>query len=136
MQLGTTWGPVLEKALTMEPYDGMRFMMGGFFDSLAARPQAAALFVQEALVDQPLAVPENADLDFGAIKGLYERGQAEGIFAPHIPFELAYITAVTTLISAVIFHPRAASILMGDAPFDPAEHRELLLDQVFKGMSR
>ena len=136
MQLGASWMPMVAEAATMEPYEGMRMALGSLFDVLVARPQVAALFVHEALGDQPLGIPEGAiPADFGPIGALYARGQAEGIFPAAVPLSLAYMTAVSTLISAVIFHPRAATILLPDTRFDPIKHRELLLDQVLHGMT-
>jgi AcrR family transcriptional regulator len=134
-RMGHAWAPAFEKAATMEPYDGLRLIFGALFDVIVGSPQIAALFAHEALVDEPLGIPDDVEFPFDVFRTLYERGQAEGTFAPGIPFEFAYMTAVATLMSAVIFHPRAATILLRGARFDPVEHREVLLDQVFKGMS-
>lgn len=136
MRLGSAWLPVAEKAAALEPYEGMRAALGALFDVLVRQPQIAALFVHESLGDQPLAVPAGGTLgNLGPIGEMYERGQADGVFPADVPLALAYITAVTTLMAAVIFFPRAATIVLPGEPFELAEHRELLLDKVLHGMT-
>jgi AcrR family transcriptional regulator len=41
--LGSAWAPVLERAATLNPYDGMRAALAGFFDILRSRPRLLAL---------------------------------------------------------------------------------------------
>lgn len=88
--LGAAWQPVLEQAVTMEPYEGMRLALGGFFDALLARPQVAALLTHEGLGDAPLALSEGVRGLPAPVRSVYERGQADGVFSPGVPFGPAY----------------------------------------------
>jgi AcrR family transcriptional regulator len=138
--LGLTWQPVLEKAATMEPYPGMRLTLGGFFDALLARPQVAALLVHEGLGDAPLALPDGAAGLPGPVRSLYERGQAEGVFRADVPFELAYLTAVSCLVAMTLFVPRFPELVQSELvqsglESDPARLRDQVVGQLLDGMT-
>lgn len=147
MRLGEAWWPSLEKAATLDPYPGMRLALGSFFDALLARPQIAALFMHEGLGDAPLALPEGVTGLPGPVRSLYERGQAEGVFAAEVPLEFAYATAVSCMVAMTIFAPRVAEIVetgpnAGCARFrlagmetDPATFRDQVVRQLLNGMT-
>jgi AcrR family transcriptional regulator len=137
---GQAWRPAMEKAATMEPYPGMQLALGGFFDALLARPQLAALLVHEGLGDAPLALPESTTGTLGPLRSLYERGQAGGVFRAEVPFELAYLTAVSCLIAMTIFAPRfnelVRSKLFGaELESDPVRLRDQVVGQLLDGMT-
>jgi AcrR family transcriptional regulator len=133
--LGAAWQPVLERAVTLEPYEGMRVALGGFFDALLARPQMAALLTHEGLGDAPLARPEGVRGLPAPVRSLYERGQAEGVFAADVPFGLAYATSVSCLVAMAIFGPRFAEMAEGRLDTDPVTFRDLIIAQVLNGMT-
>jgi AcrR family transcriptional regulator len=134
-RLGEAWQPVLEKAVTMDPYPGMRLALSGFFDALLARPQVAALFAHEGLGDAPLALPEGVSGLPEPVRSLYERGQAEGVFPAGVPFWIAYATAVCCLIAMTVFGPRFAELAEPGPDTDQARFRDQVVTQVLNGMT-
>jgi AcrR family transcriptional regulator len=135
-RLGSTWTPALEKAVTMEPYEGMRIALHGFLDALHAAPQAAALLIHEALGDTPLAVPEQPQDLLKPLKDLYERGQAEGVFAASVPFQVAYAVAVNTLLAMAAFGFRRFTEYVDDwQGAEPGAPRDQVVTQVLNGMT-
>jgi AcrR family transcriptional regulator len=134
-RLGQAWQPTLEEAATMEPYPGMRLVLGSFFDALLARPQTAALLAHEALGDTPLALPENVSGLPAPVRSLYERGQAEGVFAAGVPFALAYATAISCLVAMAIFAPRFTELAETGRASRPAQFRDQVIVQILNGMT-
>jgi AcrR family transcriptional regulator len=134
-RLGEAWHHTLEKAATMDPYPGMQVALGGFFDALLAQPQVAALFVHEALGDAPIAVPEGVTSLPEPVRSLYERGQAAGVFPASVPFEVAYATAVSSMIAMSVFGPRFTEIVKTGLEADPAELRDQVVSQLLDGMT-
>jgi AcrR family transcriptional regulator len=134
-RLGEAWWPALEKAATMDPYAGMRLALGTFLDALLARPQIAALFVHEALGDAPIAVPEGITSLPEPVRALYERGQAEGVFAADVPFETAYAVAIGSLLATSVFAPRFTEIFTDVLGSDPARLRDQVVTQLLDGMT-
>ena len=135
MRLGATWWPVLEKAVTLDPLDGMRLVLNGFLDAVLAMPQAAALLVHEALGEAPIAMPDDADGLPEPIRALYERGQAEGVFGAEVTFEVAYTVAISTLITLSVFGPRFAEYVQTGLETDPELFRDQVVGQVLNGMT-
>ena len=133
--LGEAWQPVLEKALTMDPYPGMQLALSGLFDALLARPQVAALLAHEGLGDAPLALPEGVRGLPEPVRSLYERGQAEGVFPADVPFWIAYATAVCCLIAMTVFGPRFAELGEPEPGTDQARFRGQVVAQVLDGMT-
>ena len=135
-RLGSTWTPALEKAVTMEPYAGMRLALHGFLDALHAVPQAAALLIHEALGDAPLAVPQQPQDMLKPLRDLYERGQAEGVFAASVPFQVAYAVAVSTLLAMAAFGFRRFTEYVdewqGSGSGTPRDH---VVTQILNGMT-
>lgn len=123
--LGASLQPVLDKALGMAPYPGLRLLFGSFFDLLLARPQVAALLLHEALGDTAPAVPTGAKTFLDAVRGRYEQGQAEGVFAD-VPFHVAYMTVTSALVAMTVVAPRF-HVLDAEAP---AAERAAFRDQV------
>lgn len=134
-RLGEAWHHALEKAATMDPYPGMQVALGGFFDALLTQPQVAALFVHEALGDAPISVPEGVTGLPEPVRSLYERGQATGVFAASVPFEVAYATAVSSMIAMSVFGPRFTEIVKTGLETDPAELRDQVVSQLLDGMT-
>jgi len=134
-RLGEAWWPALEKAVTMDPYPGMQLALGSFFDALLARPQIAALFMHEGLGDAPLALPEGVTGLPGPVRSLYERGQAEGVFAAEVPFEFAYATAMSCMVAMTVFAPRIADLAETGLDTDPARLRDQVVGQLLNGMT-
>ncbi len=133
--LGEAWTPALVKAAGMDPYPGMRLVLGGLFDALRARPQVAALLVHEGLADAPLALPEGATGLPAPIRSLYERGQAEGSFRAEVPFETVYAMAASTLLAMAVLAPRFVDILSGGLDTDPARFRDHVIALLLEGMT-
>jgi AcrR family transcriptional regulator len=135
MLLGQAWTPVLVEAAAMDPYSGMRLVLGSFFDALLARPQVAALLTHEGLGDAPLALPEGATGLPGPVRSLYERGQAEGVFRAGVPFEIAYATAVSCLIGMTVFAPRFSELMQAKPEAEPARLRTQVVGLLLDGMT-
>jgi AcrR family transcriptional regulator len=135
-RIASTWLPALEKAVTMEPYEGMRLALNGFLDALHAAPQAAALLIHEALGDDPLAVPDQSQELPRPLRDLYERGQAAGVFAAAVPFEVAYAVAVSTLLAMTAFGLRRfAEFANAGDDTRPSASRDQVVAQVLNGMT-
>jgi AcrR family transcriptional regulator len=134
-RLGEAWRSALQRAVTMDPYPGMRLALGGFFDALLAWPQAAALFAHEGLGDAPLAMPDGASGLPAPVQSLYERGQAAGVFPADVPFGIAYATAVSCLVAIAIFAPRFAELAETGLATDPARFRDQIVGQLMNGMT-
>jgi AcrR family transcriptional regulator len=133
--LGEAWLPVLEKAVSMDPYPGMQLALGSFFDALLARPQMAALLAHEGLDDAPLALPAGVSGLPDPVRSLYERGQAEGVFAAGVPFAVAYATAVSCLVALTIFAPRFEELSQIGLDIDAARFRDQVIAQLLNGMT-
>jgi AcrR family transcriptional regulator len=135
MRLAVTWWPVLEKAVTLDPLDGMRLALNGFFDAVLAMPQAVALLVHEALGEAPIAMPDGAEGLPEPVRALYERGQAEGVFGAEVTFEVAYTVAISTLITLSVFGPRLTEYVQTGLETDPELLRDQVVGQVLNGMT-
>ncbi|MFR9780937.1 TetR/AcrR family transcriptional regulator [Micromonospora sp. MS34] len=130
--LGSAWAPVLERAATLDPYEGMRTAFAGFFDILSARPRLLALMLHESLSGARLLSLPTADQLPKAIRGLYERGQQEGVFRADCPFEVAYATAMGAVVALQIFAPPfAAEAESAGAP----ALRDRVVGQLLDGMT-
>jgi AcrR family transcriptional regulator len=138
MRLGTAWWPILEKAATLEPHEGMRLALNGFFDVVLDMPQAAALLMHEALGDTPIAIPAGVTGLPEPVRSLYERGQADGTFPAEVSFEVAYAVAVSTLVAMCVFAPRFTGFVgfIGvDLGADRVQLRDQVVGQVLNGMT-
>jgi AcrR family transcriptional regulator len=133
--LGEAWTPALVKAADMDPYPGMRLVLGSLFDALRARPQLAALLVHEGLADAPFALPEGVSGVLAPIRSLYARGQAEGAFRAEVPFETAYATAASTLLAMTVLAPRFVALLSAGLETDPARFRDHVVTLLLDGMT-
>jgi AcrR family transcriptional regulator len=133
-QLAMAWRPVVDKALGMAPYPGLRLLFSGFFDAVQARPQVAALLLHEALGDTELAVPAGADQFLASIRALYERGQAEGVFTA-TPFPIAYMTVTSALVAVTVVAPRFGVIAEPGLAVEPDQLREQVISQLLDGMT-
>jgi AcrR family transcriptional regulator len=133
--LGEAWAPALVRAADMDPYPGMRLVLGSLFDALRARPQMAALLVHEGLADAPLALPEGVTGLPAPIRSLYERGQAEGAFRAEVPFETAYATAASALLAMTVLGSRLAAALSANLETDPGRFRDHVVSLLLEGMT-
>ena len=134
-RLGAAWRPVIEQAMAMDPYPGMRTVLDGLFDSLLARPQVAALLMHESLGGSQPNLPSGTEFVLAPIRALYERGQAAGIFPADIPFDVAYPVAVGTLFAMAIFGPTFAGSWPEGLDKDPVRLRDQVVGQVLNGMT-
>lgn len=135
MLLGMAWAPSLERATRLEPLAGMRLVLDGLLDALLTRPQVAALLIHEALGDAPLALPASAEGFLKPIQSLYEQGQAEGMFQAQVPFEFAYLVAVTSLLALSVLGSRAPAFLEVGLAAGSPQAREAVVTQVLNGMT-
>ncbi len=133
--LGEAWTPALVRAAGMDPYPGMRLVLGSLFDALRARPQMAALLVHEGLADAPLALPEGVTGLPAPIRSLYERGQAEGAFRAEVPFETAYATAASALLAVTVLGSRLAAALSANLETDPGRFGDHVVSLLLEGMT-
>jgi AcrR family transcriptional regulator len=131
------WGQVIDRAATMEPYEGMRTVLAGFADLFAARPLLVALWLHEALDGWPtLPSPTGAAVPFPKLRELYQRGQRQGVFRNDCPFELAYGVAMSALVGSAVLAPRGAEALEATGlAADPARLGELVVGQLLDGMT-
>jgi AcrR family transcriptional regulator len=137
VELAEAWLRTLTGIAEMDPYDGMRLALAGFFDAISARPLLPALWMHEALAGwQTMPVP-TADMLPSPIRKLYLRGQREGVFRRDCPFELAYAIAISALVALPTFAPRFAGILPPDgrSEAEDAELRDRVVAQLLDGMT-
>jgi AcrR family transcriptional regulator len=131
------WGQVIDRAATMEPYEGMRSVLAGFADLFAARPLLVALWLHEALGGwQTLPSPTAAAVPFPKLRELYGRGQRQGVFRADCPFELAYGVAMSALVGSAVLAPRGAEALKATGlDTDPAKLGGQVVGQLLDGMT-
>jgi AcrR family transcriptional regulator len=127
------WRPALDRATSMAPYDGMREAMLGLYRVFRQRPLLLGMFVHEWLAGtQTSQFPAEEGLP-PQMRSLYERGQADGTFAPGVPFRIAYGVAVGSLVALTAFGSR---FLDGVGDTRGREETDgLLVDQVLNGMT-
>jgi AcrR family transcriptional regulator len=129
------WFPVLEQAAQMEPYEGMRTSLVGFFNVLRERPLLTALWLHEAMSGwRSLPLP-TAQMLPGQLRTLYETGQATGVFKATCPFEMAYSFAIGGLVALPIVTPRFAEALKSGLDADAAELRDQVIGLLMDGMT-
>ena len=131
------WGRLVDQAAELEPYEGMRMVLAGFADSLAARPLLVALWLHEALDGWPtLPAPAQAAEPFPRLRELYERGQRQGVFRADCPFEVAYGVAMNALVGSAVLAPRGAEVLKrAGLDADPARLGDQVVGQLLDGMT-
>lgn len=131
------WLQIIDTAAEMAPYEGMRAVLAGFADTFAARPLLVALTLHEALGGwRTLPLPTADMAPFPELRGLYERGQREGVFRSDCPFEIAHGVAMSALVGSAVLAPRGAEVLKAaglDA--DPARLRDQVVGQLLDGMT-
>jgi AcrR family transcriptional regulator len=130
--LTQAWSPCLEKAASVDAYEGMRIALNGLFEILLARPLLLSLLLHEALSGwQRLSIPPTDQL-LVPLSGLYELGQRSGVFRADCPFERAYATAMGALFAQRIFAPRLADMGWDS---DTLEVRDQVVGQLLDGMT-
>jgi AcrR family transcriptional regulator len=117
--LGEAWLAAIEKGEALEPYQGMRGILAGFFDILMARPLLVALMAHEALAGWQTLPRPTADMLPRQVREVYERGQREGVFRVDIQFEVGYAVVTGALVAMVGGVPRFAGILESRLASDP-----------------
>jgi AcrR family transcriptional regulator len=131
------WAPALAEAVTLEPAAGIRRALVGLFDTVATRPLLVGLAMHEALAGWPTRPLPTLDALPSPMRDLYERGQAEGVFRPDCPFEVAYGVAIGSLFSLPVMQPRLTEIFKADletgAP--SPQLRDQIIEQIIDGMS-
>jgi AcrR family transcriptional regulator len=133
--IAEAWSPILEEAAAMEPYEGMRYALGGFFDTITARPLLLSLLMHEWLSDVSSSSLPGAGALPAPMRKLYERGQSQGVFPAEVPFEVAYGAVVGALVALVIFFPRFAQAVHLGAEADPVLMRDQIVGQLLDGMT-
>jgi AcrR family transcriptional regulator len=135
--LAEAWRQVIDTAAEMAPYEGMRTALAGFAEVFAARPLMVALTLHEALGGwRTLPLPTADEVPFPTLRGLYERGQRQGVFRADCPFEIAHGVAMSALVGSAVLAPRGAEALKAaglDA--DPARLRDQVVGQLLDGMT-
>jgi AcrR family transcriptional regulator len=130
------WMPVLDEAAAMEPYEGMCRALAGFFNAMMSRPLLTALWVQEALAGWHTRPLPTAEMLPAQLRSLYSRGQAQGVFKAHCPFEIAYCTAISALVALPIVTPRFAEAFKAGVGSDPTQLRDQIVGLLVDGMTR
>ena len=134
--LHDAWSPVLDEAAALEPYAGMRMALGGFVDIITSRPQLVGMWLHEALNGWRTLPLPTADMLPSALRGLYERGQREGVFRLDCPFEVAHGTVMAALFGLVVLAPRGAEVVREGGPSRNATAmRYQVLDLLLDGMT-
>lgn len=128
--VAAAWWPMLEKAAGMEPYEGMRAALAGFYEAVTARPLMVPLLLHEALGGWHTWTMPSADMLPVPMRTLYERGQRDGVFPAGAPFEVAYATAIGALFATAIFTPRIVAGRWAGVDLLPAAEGDRLRDQV------
>jgi AcrR family transcriptional regulator len=131
------WSRIIDTAVEMEPYEGMRTVLTGFADVFAARPLMVALTLHEALGGwRTLPLPTADEMPFPKLRGLYERGQRQGVFRADCPFAVAHGVAMSALVGSAVLAPRGAEVLKA-AGLDPdlAKLRDQVVGQLLDGMT-
>jgi AcrR family transcriptional regulator len=131
--LGAAWSPYLDRAITMNPYDGLRSVFSALFDIFAGRPRLVAMLTHEWLSGAGTnSMPPVADLP-QQVRTLYERGQRDGLFEAGRPFDVAYAATVGALVGQSVFLPRFAEA-NGLGP-DQESLRDLVIGQLLDGLT-
>jgi AcrR family transcriptional regulator len=131
------WRQIIDQAVEMEPYEGMRTALAGFTDLFAARPLLAALTLHEALGGwRTLPLPTAATAPFPELRELYERGQRAGVFRADCPFEIAHGVAMSAVVGSMVLAPRGAEVLRAAGlALDPTKLRDQVVGQLLDGMT-
>ncbi|WP_326808988.1 MULTISPECIES: TetR/AcrR family transcriptional regulator [unclassified Streptomyces] len=131
-----SWHPAVEKAVTLEPYEGMRTALAAFAETLHSKPVLVGLWLHEALDGwQTLPAPPLDALPSG-LRELYERGQAEGVFRADCPFEVAHGMAMSALVGALVMSGRGFQARQeANIGFDSGAARDRALGQLLDGMT-
>ncbi|MEV5574054.1 TetR family transcriptional regulator [Spirillospora sp. NPDC052269] len=132
---GELWAPVLAEAVAMEPVDGVRHALQGLFTALDSVPQMIAVMLHESLSGEWRSTMPGPDELPTELRRIHERGQAEGVFAPDVPFEVQYAAIMGIVISTNVFVGRFAEFNPEVVPTDKARQREVAIDQLLYGMS-
>jgi AcrR family transcriptional regulator len=133
--IGEAWTPILDEAVAMEPYEGMRHALRGFYDTIRARPYLMSLLMHEWLAAGQFSSFPVAEQLPVQMRKLYERGQSQGAFPADVPFEVAYGVAVGSLVSLEVFYPRFAMIVQPALAEDPVLMREQVVGQLLDGIT-
>jgi len=131
------WRRVVEDAIALPPYEGMRAALAGFADVFTARPLLVALTLHEALGGwRTLPLPTADAHPFPELRALYERGQRDGVFRTDCPWEVAHGVAMSALVGSAVIAPRGAEVLRAAGlDTDPAALRDRVVGQLLDGMT-
>ncbi|MFJ1764527.1 TetR/AcrR family transcriptional regulator [Amycolatopsis sp. NPDC088138] len=135
--LMAAWQPVLDEAVTLAPYPGMRMALRAFAQNLMARPLLVALWMHESLGGWNTLPPPESDTPIKELRALYERGQADGVFRADCPFLVAHATATSALVGLVVFEGRGRAFVERAFGADPGPDGvlDLIVGQLLDGMS-
>lgn len=93
------WQEALAKASGMDPYAGFRHVYRTYFDMMHARPLLLALVTQEAIGGWGARPQVTGDGVPAELRALHDRGVADGVFSASVDLDVAYVTAVSALVS-------------------------------------
>jgi AcrR family transcriptional regulator len=130
------WAPVLLKAVALPPAEAMRSALAGLFDAVVARPLLVGLAMHEALAGWPTRPAPTMESLPPPMRMIYERGQAEGVFRPDCPFEVAYGVALGSLFLLPVMGPRLTNVMKSETIGGPdPDLRDQIIEQVLDGMT-
>ncbi len=129
--MGAELAAALKDAATLPPYDGMRRALAALYDAVRARPLLGGLITHELLSGMRVAPFPSAALLPAEMRTLYQQGQVDGSFPADVPFESAYVTAISGLVGIASLGERFADEL----GLKLAEFREQAISQIIDGMT-
>ena len=135
--LWRAWEPTLASAASLDPREGMRVALSGFFDVTLTHSLVMRLAMHEALGGwsvRPAPAPEQLA---PALHALWNRGRADGTFALDADFPVVYAAATGALTSLLLLGTRFAPAV-GDATHpgpDAARVRDQVVALLLDGMT-
>ncbi|MDR1443228.1 MAG: TetR/AcrR family transcriptional regulator [Bifidobacteriaceae bacterium] len=131
--LADSWQPTLERAVEMEPVEGLRTALAALFDLIVERPQLMAVRLHEGLSETGLSSPPDAGDLPAAFRTIFERGQRQGLFYRDRSFEVAYGTMMGALVGQAILLPSYFKVAMRQE--SRVTFRESVLDHLIYGLT-
>lgn len=98
--MGQAWREVLDEAVELEPYEGVRLAFTTLFDLVHSRPLLVPLALQEGIGGWGVRPPLVAEQLPAQLRDLHERGVAAGVFRADVDFDVLYATTVIALMAA------------------------------------
>ncbi|MEV4317846.1 TetR/AcrR family transcriptional regulator [Actinocrispum sp. NPDC049592] len=125
------WAQTLKQAAGLEPYEGLQLAFRAMFDLLHARPLLVALASQEAVGGFGVRPKVPTDGISAELRGLHERGVAQGVFRADVDFVVFYATMVSSLVAV----PGMGRHFTGLADRDMTQVRDQVVALVLDGLT-